>query len=248
MTGQPATSEPGTFVVDLDGFEGPLDLLLDLARSQKVDLAKISVLALAEQYLGYLGKAHDLQLDIAAEYLVMAAWLTFLKSQLLLPREEREEPDAEELAEQLAERLRLLDALRKAGEELLGRPGLGSERLPRGMPEPVAIAVRHRYVARLADLLTSYSRIMTRQRSGGFVIQKRKLISVEEQLERLARMLTGQQWADIRAFLPERLDPGVHTRSAIASSLIAGLELARRGEVDIRQERAFGPIMIKRRS
>jgi len=237
-----------TFVVDLDGFEGPLDLLIDLARSQKVDLAKISVLALAEQYLDYLKRAHELQLDIAAEYLVMAAWLTFLKSQLLLPKEEREEPDAEEMAVQLAERLKLLDALRQAGEELVSRPSLGVDRLPRGMPEPVTVDVDPRYIARLADLLAAYSRVMTRQRTGRFVVQKRKLVSVEDQLTRLSRMLTGQEWADIRSFLPERLDPGTHTRSAIASSLIAGLELAKRGEVEIQQERPFGPILIKRRS
>lgn len=237
-----------TFVVDLDGFEGPLDLLLDLARTQKVDLAKISVLALAEQFLAYLREVHDLQLDIAAEYLVMAAWLTFLKSQLLLPREEREEPDAEGLAEALTDRLRKLDALRRAGAMLLARPLLGEDRLERGAPEPVEIVTSHRLQGRLADLLTAYSRVMTRGRKGGFVVQKRRLVSVEDQLARLARLLTGHTWQELRSFLPHELEVGTHTRSAIAASLLAGLELAKRGEVEIEQTAAFGPIFIKRRA
>ena len=242
------SADHATFIVDLEGFEGPLDLLLDLARAQKVDLARISVLALAEQYLDYLDEARALELDVAAEYLVMAAWLTFLKSQLLLPREEREEPEAEELAEQLAERLRLLDALRQAGERLLERPKLGIERMPRGMPEPVPVSIHHRYIARLADLLTSYSAVMTRQRKGSLVVEKRRLVSVEDQLSRISRLLTGKDWRSLQSFLPQALASGTQTRSAIASSFVAGLELARRGEVELRQEQAFGPIMIKRRS
>ena len=234
------------FVVDLDGFEGPLDLLLDLARSHKFDLGKISVSALAEQYLTYLETARRQQLEIAAEYLVMAAWLTFLKSQLLLPKEERDEPEAEELAQRLAQRLKLLDALRHAADELMSRPLLGVDRFARGAPEPVAVAIHNRYSASLADLLGAYSRVMTRQRVGRFVVEQRRLVSVEDQLSLLSRLLTGRDWSELSAFLPARLEPGMHARSAQASTLVAGLELGKRGEADLVQERPFGPIMIKR--
>ena len=155
-------TDDAAFIVDLDGFEGPLDLLLDLARAQKVDLAGISILELAEQFLAYLRGVQARQLQIAAEYLVMAAWLAYLKSQLLLPVAERELDDAEAIAEDLGERLRRLEALRKAAAALVQRPRLGSERLARGAPEPVTVLVTPVWRASLADLFSAYGAAMRR--------------------------------------------------------------------------------------
>lgn len=238
--------DPKKFVVDLDGFAGPLDLLVDLARRQKVDLAKISVLALAEQYLSYLREAQNIALQAAAEYLVMAAWLTFLKSQLLLPKEEREEPDAEELAEELAARLKRIDVLRRAGDDLMSRPRLGVARYTRGAPEAPEVVTHWRVTARLGGLITAYSAMMTRRQVGGLVVEPRKVVSVEDALERLSRLLTGNSWQQLETFLPADLRPGLHYNSAVASSLIAGLELAKQGLVDIEQDEPFGPIRFRR--
>lgn len=235
------------FVVDLDGFEGPLDLLLDLARAQKVDLARISILALVEQYLAYLEAARVRELAVAAEYLVMAAWLAFMKSQLLLPKEEREAEDAEAMAEALAARLRKLDAIRNAVAWLELRPLLGEARLGRGSPEAAPVRHDDHWRADLAGLLESYARIMARRRRQSIRLVPRKAMSVEAALDRLARLLTGHDWQDLASFLPPGLDGGFLGRSAMAASLVASLELAKRGTIELEQERAFAPIRIRRR-
>ena len=242
-----AAQDPGTFVVDLDGFEGPLDLLLDLARAQKVDLERISILALAEQFLAYLRRVHSRQLQIAAEYLVMAAWLAYLKSQLLLPPAERELTDADAVAEDLGERLRRLEALRRAAAALQERPRLGQERFGRGRPEPIAVAVEFRWRASLAELFAAYGGVMRRGRSLRMTMPARRLVSVEMALGRLARLLTGHDWHRLQAFLPEDLGDPLLRRSALAAGLIASLELARQGEIELQQAAPFGPIMIRRR-
>ena len=237
-----------TFIVDLDGFEGPLDLLLDLARAQKVDLARISILDLAEQYLAYLRGLQARQLPIAAEYLVMAAWLAYLKSQLLLPPAERDKGDAAALVEDLGERLRRLEALRAAAEALAARPRLGSERFPRGAVEPVRpVAVTPVWRAGLGELFSAYGAVMRRGRTPRMTMPARRLFTVEAALDRLSRLLTGQDWRELGAFLPEGLADPLWRRSAVAASLIASLELARQGTVELRQAAPFAPIMVRRR-
>jgi segregation and condensation protein A len=238
--------DPTTFVVDLDGFEGPLDLLLDLARAQKVDLARISILELAEQFLAYLRSVQAQQLQIAAEYLVMAAWLAYLKSQLLLPPAERELSDAEAVAEDLGERLRRLEALRRAAAALQDRPRLGQERFARGRPEPIEVAVTPIWRASLSDLFNAYGAVMSQGRRTRMTMPARRLVSVEAALERLSRLLTGQDWHQLQTFLPDELGDPLWRRSALASGLIASLELARQGQVELQQAAPFGPIMIRR--
>jgi segregation and condensation protein A len=237
-----------TFVVDLDGFRGPLDLLLDLARRHRIDLAKISILALAEQYLAYLREAQALRLEIAAEYLVMAAWLAFLKSQLLLPPAERERPDPEELAEALALRLRKLEAMRAAAAALMARPRLDQDRLPRGMPEPVPVERRIEPRASLASLLRAWAEVRRRGPAPTLRVAPRAVMSVEEALDRLARLLTGHDWRDLAAFLPPGLGGDLARRAALAASFVASLELARQGRVDLSQAAPFAPIMLRRRA
>lgn len=244
MSGEDA--DPATFVVDLDGFEGPLDLLLDLARAQKVDLARISILELAEQFLAYLRSVQAQQLQIAAEYLVMAAWLAYLKSQLLLPPAERELCDAEAVAEDLGERLRRLEALRRAAAALQDRPRLGQERFARGRPEPIEVTVTPVWRASLSDLFNAYGAVMSRGRRTHMTMPARRLVSVEAALERLSRLLTGQDWHQLQTFLPDELGDPLWRRSALASGLIASLELARQGQVELQQAAPFGPIMIRR--
>ena len=236
-----------TFVVDLDGFEGPLDLLLDLARAQKVDLARISILALVEQYLAYLEEARARELSLAAEYLVMAAWLCLLKSQLLLPKEERLEDDVEAMAAALADRLRKLDAIRHAVVWLEGRPQLGTARLVRGSPEEPPVRHDDHWRADLAGLLESYARIMGRRRHQSIRLVPRKAMSVEAALDRLSRLLAGRDWQELSSFLPPGLDDAFLGRSALAASLVASLELTKRGTIDLDQQRPFGPIRIRRR-
>ncbi len=235
------------FVVDLDGFEGPLDLLLDLARGQKVDLARISILALADQYIAYLEDARARELTLAAEYLVMAAWLAFMKSQLLLPKAEREADDVEAMAEALAARLRQLDAIRGAVGWLEARPTLGSERLVRGCPEPPPVAFDDHWRADLAGLLEAYAKITARRRRQSIRLVPRKAMSVEAALERLSKLLAGRDWQDLASFLPPGLDDAFLGRSALAASLVASLELAKRGTVELDQAQPFGPIRIRRR-
>ena len=237
-------------VVDVDGFEGPLDLLLTLARTQKVDLRHVSILQLAEQYLVFVEAAKRLRIELAADYLVMAAWLAYLKSRLLLPPEPTAEgPSAEELAARLAWRLERLEAMREAGARLMGRDQLGRDFHARGAPEHVATVRRVVYDASLIDLLRAYARIKTRDDYQPLHLRRAPMLTPEMALERL-RGLIGEvmDWRALQAFLPpEWRDDPKRRRSATAATFVAMLELVRRGEADIRQETIFGEITVRSR-
>jgi segregation and condensation protein A len=236
------------FVVDLEGFEGPIDLLLSLAREQKVDLARISILALAEQYLAYIQRARDLQLELAADYLVMAAWLAYLKSRLLLPEApDDDEPSGAELAAALAERLRRLDAIRHVAEELLTRPRLGYERLPRGCPEGIPVRHTSRFRLALHELLQAYVDQRLRTTEQRLTVVRAPLFRVEDALRRLTNMLGGPDWRNLLLYLPPGLNDELLRRSALAAHLGACLELAREGMIELSQAAPFGPIYLRRK-
>ncbi len=246
MTG--AGTAPADFILDLEGFEGPIDLLLTLAREQKVDLARISILALAEQYLAFIQRVRDLRLEIAADYLVTAAWLAYLKSRLLLPAPpDDDEPSAETLAENLAWRLRHLDAVRRAGEQLFERPCLGRERLARGRPEGIAILRRSRFRMSLHELLEAYVDQRLRAQEHRLVVARPPAMRVEEALARICALLGGPDWQNLLGFLPPGLMDDALRRSAIAASFAAALELAREGLIELSQAGPFGPIYVRRK-
>ncbi len=236
-------------IVDVDGFEGPLDLLLMLSRTQKVDLRRISVLELAEQYLGFIDKARDLRIELAADYLVMAAWLAFLKSRLLLPPEPGDEgPSGAELAAHLAFQLERLEAMRKAAARLMARDRKGRDFFPRGLPEDVTRRRELRYRATLLDLMQAYARIRTRDDFRPFSMDREAVMTLEQALERLRALIGyGGEWTDLTAYLPEgwQGEPA-RRRSAMAASFAATLELARVGEIEIRQAETFAPIQIRK--
>ncbi|RFU12041.1 segregation/condensation protein A [Rhodobacteraceae bacterium W635] len=237
-------------IVDVDGFEGPLDLLLTLSRTQKVDLRKVSVLMLAEQYLDFVEKARSLRIELAADYLVMAAWLAFLKSRLLLPPDPEEDgPSGEELAAHLAFQLERLEAMRARAAQLMARDRLGRDRFARGLPETVETARTVRYTASLLDLMQGYARIRTRDEFRPFVMDRDAVLTMEEALDRMRAMLGySGDWVDIATFIPEdwRRDPK-RRRSAAASTFAASLELVKAGRVTLRQEDTFAPIKLKAR-
>jgi segregation and condensation protein A len=231
--------------LSLDGWEGPLDLLLSLARSQKVDLAQISILALVEQYLAYLAEARALKLEIAADYLVMAAWLAYLKSCLLLPRDPEQDPSPEEVALRLQQRLLRLDAMREAGARLLGRDRIGRDVFPRGAPEGLRLVRKAVWQVRDFDLFAAYGVVRARTAPAMHVVHARSVMTLEEALERVGRMVgTALNWTFLESFLPATQDPQFR-RSALASSFVAMLELARRGRLEFAQEAAFAPIKLK---
>ena len=238
-------------IVDVDGFEGPLDLLLMLSRTQKVDLRKISVLDLANQYLGFVERARALRLELAADYLVMAAWLAFLKSRLLLPPEPGDEgPSADELAGHLAYQLERLQAMREAAARLMARDQRGRDFFVRGVPEDVT---RHRnvtYSATLLDLMRAYARIRTKDEFRPFVMDRHDIYTMEQALERM-RGLIGYvgDWSDLTSFLPEgwEVNPA-RRRSATAAHFAAVLEMAKSGQVTLRQGETFSPIQLRRRA
>ena len=235
------------FTVDLDGFEGPLDLLLELARRQKVDLARISVLALAEQYLAFVEAARSLRLELAADYLVMAAWLAYLKSRLLLPSPpQAAEPDASELAEALARRLRRLESIRKAAELLMNRTRLDRDVFARGEPEAIHVARRSVYEANLYDLLSAYAKQAQKHARARVRFKAREVWSLSEAREALAKLIGGDcDWTAFDSWLLEAcLDPKMR-RSARASSFSASLELVREGRIELRQEAAFSTLWIR---
>jgi segregation and condensation protein A len=238
----------GDFIVDLDGFEGPIDLLLTLAREQKVDLARISILALAEQYLAYIQRARELKLEVAADYLVTAAWLAYLKSRLLLPAPlEDDEAGAEELAENLALRLRRLDAIRRAAEDLLARARLGQGRFPHGQPEGLVIQRRSRFRLALHELLEAYVEQRLRSCEHRLVLERMPIMRVEDAIRRLCELLGGPEWQNLLSFLPPDLEGDLQRRGALAASLAASLELARQGRIELSQAGAFGPIYVRRK-
>ena len=229
-----------TLVVDVEGFEGPLDLLLALARTQKVDLAKISVLALAQQYLDFIGEARRLRLEIAADYLVMAAWLAYLKSKLLLPAEPSEEgePTGPELAALLAFRLKRLDAMRDVSAQLMTRKRLGRDVFGRGRPEPTRVTRKSIYDANVYDLLKAYSQ--QRQRT---------VWSLKEAREELERLLgIACDWVPLDQLLAEFLVEPELRKTALASGFTATLEMTREGALEIRQSKSFAPLMVRRRN
>ena len=237
-------------IVDVDGFEGPLDLLLMLSRSQKVDLRKVSVLQLAEQYLGFVERARALRIELAADYLVMAAWLAFLKSRLLLPPEPGDEgPSAEDLAAHLAFQLERLAAMREAAAQLMGRDQLGRDFFARGLPEDVTHHRKVIYTATLLDLMRAYAMIRTKDEFRPFVLDREHVYTMEQALERM-RGLIGYagDWAALTSFLPDgwNVTP-MARRSAMAAHFAAVLEMAKRGQLAIRQGETFAPIQIRRR-
>jgi len=245
-----APSAGETLVVDVEGFEGPLDLLLALARTQKVDLARISVLALAQQYLDFINEARRLRLEIAADYLVMAAWLAFLKSKLLLPTEQDEdgEPSGEELAQLLAFRLKRLDAMREAAAQLMTRKRLGRDVFARGMPEPLRISRKSTYQADLYDLLKAYAQQRQRTAVRTWQVRQRTVWSLKEAREELERLLGMTcDWAPLDQLLAEFLVGPELRKTALASGFTATLEMTREGALEIRQAKLFAPLLVRRR-
>ena len=246
-----ATPRPGredAFLVDVEGFEGPLDLLLALARTQKVDLARISILALAEQYLEFVNAARRLRLELAADYLVMAAWLAYLKSRLLLPRQPDDEPSGEEMAAALAFRLKRLEAMRGAVAKLVNRDRLGRDVFPRGMPEGVRIDRRSIYVATLYDLLKAYGDQRSQHAVRRVVLEPRSVVSLKEARQILER-LVGEigAWMPLDRLVGEFIDDPQMRRSAMASTFSASLELCREGVLELRQDETYGPLYMRGR-
>ena len=238
-------------LVQVDGFEGPLDLLLTLARNQKVDIAKISILKLAEQYLEFIESAKRLNLELAADYLVMAAWLAYLKSRLILPQEKGPdgEPTADEMATRLRWRLQRLDAMRAASTRLMGRERLDRDVFGRGDPEPVNVVKLRTYKDTLYDLLTAYATDRVRRMGGkSYRPQMAPVLHIEEARERLERMLGKiSDWSALTRLLPFEWSGGARRRSAVASTLLACLELARDGKVEIQQIAPFSEIFVRDR-
>jgi segregation and condensation protein A len=234
----------------LDGWEGPLDLLLDLARRQKVDLRKISILELVEQYLVFIDRAAAVRLELAADYLVMAAWLAYLKSALLLPREEQEDPSPEELALRLQLRLQRLGAMREAAARLLARDRLGRDVFLRGAPEGLRVDRRNAWQCDWFALVQAYGQVSARTRPVVHMVRDRLVMTLDSALARVSAMLgVTLDWIELRDFLPpaHETDWADHRlrRSALASSFVAALELARMGKAELAQERAFGPLRLR---
>lgn len=239
------------FIVDVEGFEGPLDLLLALARTQKVDISKIAILPLVEQYLDFIAKAQSLKLEIAADYLVMAAWLAYLKSKLLIPRE-KEDPQtqsAEEMAQRLAFRLMRLEAMRTAAARLMTRKRLGRDVFGRGAPEAVRTVKETTWTAQVYDLLKAYAEQRRRTIKVVHVVRARKVWSIKDARQRLERLVgaTAGDWTQLELFLEQYLPRGEEERTALASSFGATLEMAREGLVELRQDEPFAPIYMRKR-
>jgi segregation and condensation protein A len=242
-----AGDEPA-LVLDLDGYEGPIDLLLTLAREQKVDLAKLSILALADQYLAFIAGQRRLRLEIAADYLVMAAWLAYLKSRLLLPEppDEDHTPTGAQLAASLAHRLQLLAAMQRAGAALMAGPQIGREFFLRGRPEGLPRVDRPVYALTLYELLDAYGKGHRRGHGRVLTIAPPAFHSLDEALRHLARFVGHvPEWRELAAFLPAELRGAVFRRSALASTFAATLELTRAGRIELRQDRPFGPIYLR---
>jgi segregation and condensation protein A len=242
-----------SLLLNIDGYEGPIDVLLNMARDQKVDLTKISILQLARQYLSFIERATVLQLDLAAEYLVMAAWLAYLKSRLLLPREnEDDEPDAETIAEALQFQLRRLEAMQKASEDLFALPQLGQDVFARGMPEGIKTKTTYTYNMSLFDLLSSYGAIQKRKDNDNYTLPTFQLMNMDSAFERMSNMLgklprkgRNSVWTTLQSFLPEEMKDKLYVRSSVASLFTASLEMAKQGAVEIKQDGLFRPIYLR---
>lgn len=241
------------FLLNIDGYEGPIDVLLGMARDQKVDLAKISILQLARQYLQFIERAHALELDLAAEYLVMAAWLAYLKSRLLLPREkDGDGPDAHAIAEALQFQLRRLEAMKLSAEKIFNLPQLGQGIHRRGMPEGLHTTYNSIYDLTLIDLLRSYGDIKRRAEGTHYELPNFKLMSMEAAMDRMTSMLGKlprngpySVWTTLESFLPEKSTDKLYTKSSLASLLTVTLELAKQGKIEVRQDGPFRPVYMR---
>lgn len=240
----------GELILDLEGYEGPLDVLLTLARDQKVDLRRISMVALVDQYLVFVQQARRLRLELAADYLVMAAWLAYLKSRLMLPEPPQdEEPTGEQLADALQWQLRRLEAMQQAGARLMAHPRLGVDTFGRGKPEGALIVRKAKWDVQLYELLKAYGDQQRPKDADAYHVRAMQFFSVEEALERLERMLgIAIDWASLSAFLPPGLTDPLRRRSAVAATFVATLQLAKDGIVQLRQTESFGPLMLRRRA
>jgi segregation and condensation protein A len=242
----PTAGEDAALYLELDGWEGPLDLLLDLARRQKVDLRKLSILELVDQYLAYIDRAEALRLELAADYLVMAAWLAYLKSALLLPREEQEDPSPEELALRLQLRLQRLGAMREAAARLMARDRLGRDVFARGAPEGLRVDRRNRWQCDWFALIQAYGQVKARTAPVVHMVRDRMVMTLDSALARVSAMLgVSLDWVELRDFLPPAHEPRLR-RSALASSFVAALELARLGKAELAQDEVFGPLRLRR--
>ena len=243
--------QDSALIVDVGGFEGPLDLLLELARHHKVDLARISILALAEQYLAYIDNARKMRIEVAADYLVMAAWLAYLKSRMLIPMPPGSEDEpATDLAAQLAFRLQRLQAMRDAAAKLMSRNILGRDVFGRGNPEPLVVETQREYADNLIDLLKAYAERRQRKASHQtYTLKRHATWSIKEAREALERLVgTMDDWSTFDHWLEEYLGPPEMRRTVRASSFTASLELVREGHIELRQEDAFRPIYMRRRA
>lgn len=249
FTQQEAAPRQGVMYVDVKGYEGPLDLLLDLARKQKVDLAHISVLSLAEQYLSFIETLKERRIEVAADYLVMAAWLAYLKSRLMVPHDdEDEEPSGEEMAALLQFRLKRLEAMRDAAGQLINRPRLGRDIHMRGDPERILTTKTNQWQATYYDLLRAY--VIQREKSlpQDYSVKVRTVWSLSEAEEILERLI-GQsaEWVPLQSYLAEYLTSGEERQTALASSFTASLEMVRQGQIELRQSAPFSPLMVRRK-
>lgn len=249
-----AADEGESLVLDIDGYEGPLHLLLELARKQKVDLARLSILELAEQYIAFIKSAQDLRIELAADYLVMAAWLAYLKSKLIIPKEGGEvEPEVEEIAAHLAFRLERLEAMRRAVDGLMRLPKTGQAIFVRGQPEGLRSRTSPIFEAEMFDLLKAYGTSRSRAAIRNHKLVKPRVMSLDDARTRLRRALSAtgidlSDWVELDGLLPNGADigaKGVPQASVKASSLLAGLELAKEGEIELRQLKAFAPIFLR---
>ncbi|GAB5351363.1 Segregation and condensation protein A [Qipengyuania sp. 483] len=239
-------SDTDALYLELGGWEGPLDLLLDLARRQQVDLREISILSLVEQYLEYIDQAEALKLEVAADYLVMAAWLAYLKSAMLLPKEEQEDPSPEELALKLQLRLQRLDAMREAAARLMGGDRIGRDVFLRGSPEGLDIVRKTCWDSDQFALIEAYGRVKARTAPAVHMVRERPVMTLESALDRVSNMLgVTLEWMELREFLPPHAEPRLR-KSALASSFVAALELARLGRAEIDQDETFGPMRLRR--
>ena len=244
---------PGAdLLISLDGFEGPIDLLLSLAREQKLDLSRLPILPLAEQYLAYIAEARRLRLEVAADYLVMAAWLAFLKSRLLLPVAEQpqDETDPAAMAEALKFQLLRLEAMQKSAQQIQDRPQLGADIFLRGVPEPVTVEEKPIWFLTVPDLLTAISAPARRRKPVAYNIAPTRLYSLEESVSRMRHLLgVMPSWGVLQAYMPDVVESEqiLEVRSAIASTFAATLELVKNGELELRQDGTFAPIYLRRR-
>ena len=241
-------TNPEALLVDVDGFEGPLDVLLTLARGQKVDLRRISILQLAEQYLAFVAAARKLRIELAADYLVMAAWLAYLKSRLLLPPPDEEDgPSAEELAARLAFQLERLEAMRTAAAQLMARDQLGREIFARGEEEALTVKTEVEWTASLSDLLNAYSRVKTRDDYQPLHMTRAPVFALDDAVKRLREMVgVSIDWQTLASYIPsDWLTTPTKRKSALASHFSAMLELVKQGDAEIRQDDTFGPIQLR---